>query len=94
MATVSGTFSATGQSDSIVVNNRAKIYLEFGSGTVRIESREQGTTTWYPVPDGIFTSDAAVTIEEVESWPIEYRLNCTGYTSDITYEMRNEPPRV
>lgn len=91
MATVTGTFTTTGTSDAITINKRGKCYLNFGTGTVRLESRELNTTTWYPVPDGIFSSDAVVTIEELESWPVEYRLNCTAHSSNISYTFRNEP---
>jgi len=78
-----GSFSGTGQSSTIKIH-RGTVSLSFGSGSVTLE-RQGADTNWYGVTDGTWTANASVNIDGNGE---NYRLNCTSYTSTITYEIR------
>lgn len=96
---ITGTFTATGQSDAISVKGRANILIDGGSGVVTIERSTDDGSTWYAIskdadgnPATYDTSSLNFNgwIDEPEH-RIKYRLNCTGYTSGtITYRIATE----
>lgn len=103
MADITGTFTATGQSASLTpeVTGDIKDSVPFNVsltgtfvGTVQLERRftATGGTTWHPITAaatqiGIWTAPSSETFEECQAG-VEYRLNCTAYTSGtVTYRM-------
>lgn len=83
---ITGTFGATGQSDSIDLAGQFNLSLSgWGSATVRLERSFDGGSSWVVVKS--YTVDA----EEVGDAPepgVLYRLNCTSYTSGtIAYRL-------
>jgi hypothetical protein len=77
--TVSGEFSATGQSASFSYRGEFNVSLSgFGSGAVNVERSHDNGSTWNLVET--FTSNAeryAVEPQVTALW----RFNCTSYTS-------------
>ena len=94
---LTGTFTATGQSAPVPILSKANVLITGGVGTVQVEKSFDGGTTWYPVSKDSNGTDAAYTtasdtafngtVEEPEHG-VQYRLNCTAYTSGtITYRI-------
>lgn len=93
-ALLSGSFSGTGQSSSVLIEGRANLTMG-GSATVKVEKSYDEAATWFDVSaDSIGTlasyvmssSEVSVVIDEPESGVL-YRLNCTAYTSATTYRI-------
>ena len=94
-STVTGTFTATGQSDSVGIWGKANLLLDFSgaSATVVLERSFDQGGTWYVVSkdsDGVdasYIDDLNAYIEEPES-QVQYRWNCIAYTSGtVTYRI-------
>lgn len=92
---VDGTFTATGQSETFTfVGGTANLWLSGGVGTVKLQASYNAGSTWFDVgrdDAGVFTLSAGQAfvefIEETEPG-LDYRLNCTAYTSGtITYRV-------
>lgn len=101
MAAVTGSFTATGQSASLVpqADTSGRYPKQFNVsvrgtfvGTVQLERSFDGTNWFVASRDSAGTAAAwtapmSVVVEEPEAGVI-YRLNCTAYTSGtITYRM-------
>lgn len=83
----SGTFTATGASDPIIIgrgHSLVNISLNFGTGTVALQRSFDDGTTWLTVKE--YTADAEEQFEDYEAGN-QYRLNCSAYTSDIDYRL-------
>lgn len=80
---VTGTFDAVEASNPITVSNSSfTVSLSFGTGTVKLQRSFDDGDTWKDVKS--YTAD----VEENGLEPatgVQYRLNCTSYTSDIDY---------
>ena len=93
---LSGSFDATGQSDTFTFEGEAEIWLYGGTGTVRLEATPDAGSTWVPVSrDGSGTffltdSDGINDIIYTRSRELPYRLNCTeiGDGEEISYLVR------
>lgn len=94
LALLSGSFSGTGQSSSVLIKGRANLTMG-GSATVKVEKSYDSGTTWFDVSaDSLGTlasyvmsaAEVSVVIDEPEDG-ILYRLNCTAYTSATTYRI-------
>ncbi len=85
---VTGTFSATGQSDVWGGPGISALSISgFGSATVALERSHDGGSTWQTVE--AFTSDTEKNFENPAD-EMSYRLNCSAYTSGtIKYAMGN-----
>ena len=93
---LSGTFSGTGQSESIKVDGKFNVTLSGGSGIVDIERSFDAGSTWNAISKNSAGEQASYdvatfpfngTIEEPEYRTL-YRLNCTSYISGtITYRI-------
>lgn len=83
---VSGSFAATGQSLSWGGTGIGTLSLSgFGVGTVSLDRSFDAGVTWVVVES--FTADAEKNIENPSS-DVEYRLNCSAYTSGtIVYKL-------
>jgi hypothetical protein len=103
MTDVSSSFTGTGQSASIVPKKGDGPYdaADFNVslsgtfvGTVQLERKftASGGSTWHPLTAagtqiGIWTAPCSEVFEEPQGG-VEYRLNCTAYTSGtISYRM-------
>jgi hypothetical protein len=87
MATITGTFSATGQSTPIV-GRKVNVAMNFaGTASVDIE-RQMPDGDWIKV-DTAITADS----DQVLDYPanVAIRLNCTAYTNDVEYVMMTGP---
>lgn len=87
---LSGTFSGTGQSDSLLIHGAATAVLNFGTATVVIEgSSDNSLFIPEKLPDGTtansYTADARIDLYFAS--PTYVRFNCTAYTSDTTYTL-------
>lgn len=94
--TLTGTFTATGQSTVLTVAGKINVLITGGIGTVAIERSFDGTN-WFVISRDTAGTDASYTtatdtafngsLEEPEDG-VQYRLNCTAYTSGtITYRV-------
>jgi hypothetical protein len=84
MAIVTGTFSGTGQSAAVT---SGKVYIDMtfaGTATVAVEWLLDGTN-WRAINS--YTASAQVI---VESGGIPVRLNCTAFTNNVTYAIRDK----
>ncbi len=84
MAIVTGTFSGTGNSDAVV---SGKVYIDMtfaGTATINVQWLLDGTN-WRTI-DSYTASDQIV----VEAGGIPVRLNCSAYTNDVTYAIRDK----
>lgn len=84
MAIVTGTFTGTGQSAGVT---SGKVYIDMtfaGTATVAVEWLLDGTN-WRPM-----NSYTASTQLIVESGGIPVRLNCTAFTNNVTYAIRDK----
>ena len=80
-----GTFSATGPTDPIIINDSADLSLVFTStGTVVLEREINGG--WREVPDASWTSDTE-DIVYTGSFNRKFRLNCTTYADTIDWDF-------
>lgn len=103
-----GTFTATGQSTSILAWGSFNVVFGGTSGpngsytaTIRLERSFDGGTTWYVVGVGgtgaqaVYSTpnqDVSVVFTEPEKGVL-YRLNCTAYTSGtIAYRISTTSP--
>lgn len=104
MTDVTGSFTATGQSASLIPRvgqtypgSQAPFNVSLAGtfvGTVQLERRftEQGGSTWHPLTAlgtqiYVWSIPCSETAEEPQAG-VEYRLNCTAYTSGtINYRM-------
>lgn len=93
---LAGTFGGTGQSAAVAMRGQFNISLS-GAGTVRVERSFDGGSTFFicskPVGDGTVASfaltagnDVSLVFEEPEDGVL-YRLNCTAFTSTVTYRV-------
>ncbi|HEY1605618.1 MAG TPA: hypothetical protein VGF77_08455 [Allosphingosinicella sp.] len=98
MADITGTFTAVGQSATISPETvdspdaSAPFNVSLAGtfvGTVQLERRftAQGGATWHPLTFrgtqvGIWTAPCSETFEECQDG-VEYRLNCTAFTSGV-----------
>jgi len=93
-AVLDGTFSGTGQSGTFTPYGPFNISLK-GVGTVRPERSFDAGVTWYPIARDVtgalasWSVDATgVSLEASEcEMGVLWRLNCTAYTSTITYRV-------
>jgi hypothetical protein len=84
MAIVTGTFTGTGQSN-VVTSGKVYIDMTFsGTATVAVEWLLDGTN-WRAINS--YTSSSQVI---VESGGIPVRLNCTAFTNNVTYAIRDK----
>jgi hypothetical protein len=84
MAILTGTFTGTGQSAAVA---SGKVYIDMtfaGTATVAVEWLLDGTN-WRAISS--YTASAQIT---VESGGIPVRLNCTAYTNNVTYAIRDK----
>jgi hypothetical protein len=101
MADVTGSFVATGQSTSISPENAETPDLAAGFnvslagtfvGTVQLERQFAGGTVWHPLtalgtPICVWTAPCSESFDEPQAG-VQYRLNCTAYTSGtISYRI-------
>lgn len=85
MATVvSGTFSATGTS-STIVGRKIHVKMDFGTATVQIQEQLASTGNWIQVGSDI-SADSSQVLEYPTNTAV--RLNCSAYTSSTAYELR------
>jgi hypothetical protein len=87
---LSGTFSAPGQSDSLLVQGSVTVVLNFGTGPVVIEgSTNDSLYIAEKLPDGTtsnsYTADARIDLYFAS--PTYVRLNCTAESVPIDYTM-------
>jgi hypothetical protein len=84
---LSGSFAATGTSDSLHVNGPVSISLDIasgpGSGTVKLERSFDDGSTWKEVEEWADLGYEGI-IEEV-AYHILYRFRCSAYTSGTIY---------
>ena len=79
------TFTSAVPGEGIAVNDEANISLDFttgsGIGTVVLQRSFDGGVTWKPGAIATYTAD----VEEglITREPIQYRFNCTVFTSGI-----------
>lgn len=79
LALLSGTFSATGQSDTVSIRGHFNVSLSgFGSGTIGVQRSFDSGGTWLTIEE--FTSDVERRGYEQEI-DVIYRLNCSSYSS-------------
>ena len=94
---VTGTFTATGSSDSIEFVGELHVLISGGAGTVVIKKSWDSGSSWYAVSKNADGDDAEYTtasdvafngmVEEHEG-RVLYKLECTAFTSGtITYRM-------
>jgi hypothetical protein len=86
-ALISGSFTATGASDSIAVAGRFNVNLSgFGSATVKIERSFDNGSSWHVASrdaagnEAAYTANASLVAEEPEAGVL-YRVNCTSFSS-------------
>lgn len=86
-ATLSGTFSGTGTSATIVVGGLFNFSISgIGTATVVVERSFDNGSTWKIVET--FTSDAERRGEEPEILGLPYRVRCTSFSSGtILYRL-------
>ena len=88
---VSGTFSATGRSDHLLVQGHASFRLDFGTGTVTLDLSDNGTD-WITAKMPDASSDASFTADiDLPLFfptPKYVSFNCSAYTSAIAYRLQ------
>lgn len=83
---VTSNFSGTGQSATLITSKPFNLSLSSsGWGSVTLQRRLDGTN-WRNVET--FTADAERIVGEHTTEDVEYRLNCTSYSSAIAYSMK------
>lgn len=98
---VTGTFSATGQSSSHAFYGTFNVFLYGGTATIQLQRSYDGGVTWITCGIGgsgalaswdvTATNVISVVVSEPEIGML-YRLNCSAYTSAITYRMSTSSP--
>ena len=94
---VSGTFTGTGNGDTIKILGEFNVLISGGIGTVDVQRSFDAGATWYTISQDTAGTPASYTtggsvafngvLEEHEGSML-YRLSCTGYTSGtITYRI-------
>lgn len=87
---VTGTFTGTGVSASLMLERHFNISINGGSGTVQIQRSFDDGSTFRKVKE--YTADIEETGIEPEGG-IYYRLECTAFTSGtISYRLAQTPP--
>lgn len=90
-----GTFSATGQSNSVTISPIRPFNVSIWGtfvGSVQLKRSFDGGTTWLPITAAgtqlyAWTAPASEVAEEPEA-NVSYRLECTAYTSGtINYRI-------
>lgn len=84
MAIVTGTFTGTGQSNAVA---SGKVYIDMtfaGTATVDVQWQLDGTN-WRSISS--YTASAQIV---VETGGIPCRLNCTAFTNNVTYAIRDK----
>lgn len=84
MATISGSFSGTGQS-AVIYGKSIDIAMDFGSGSVDVERQVGDGGAWIKIATAV-TADYNYVAEFPA--PVSLRLNCTAWVSTITYVMQ------
>lgn len=86
IALLNGSFTGTGASSAVTIHGCFNLSLSgFGSATVAVERSFDDGSTWVSVE--AFSADAERIGKEPEN-KIQYRLNCTAYTSGtINYRI-------
>ena len=84
---VSGTFTGTGNSDTVTCRSAAISLTHAGTATVNLQRRFDGTN-WrtvesYTASDEIAYDGGAIA---------EIRLNCSAHTNDVVYYIRPDAP--
>lgn len=93
--TLSGTFTSATASDAIQILGDASFQLNFGTGTVSLQTSINAVDFFIAtLPDGstaaTWTADAANGLYfPVPTW---VRFNCSAYTADITYLLQAREP--
>lgn len=96
IALLSGQFSGVAASAGIACFGKFNISLWGGTGTVQIERSFDGGTTWIPLSkdySGAIASynvTAAAPVSLIADEPesgVLYRLNCTAWTSAVSYRI-------
>lgn len=83
---VTGSFSGTGQSATIVAR-KIDVKMDFsGTATVQIET-QMPSGAWIVVGTA-FTADTSQVVEFASRGAV--RLNCTAYTNSVEYSMTSE----
>jgi hypothetical protein len=84
MAKVTGTFTATGTSTSVT---SGKVYVDMTfAGTASVDAQWLlDGTNWRTI--STYTASAQII---VETGGIPFRLNCTAYTNDVSYAIRDK----
>lgn len=82
-------FTATGQS-STLVGRHLTVDLDFGTGTVVVQRDTFGDGTWFTVTDvdgnaASYTADQTINFDGGKT--VNWRLNCTAHSADITYRI-------
>ncbi|MBW3099222.1 hypothetical protein [Pseudohoeflea coraliihabitans] len=86
MASVNGTFSGTGQSDTMTAT-KITVKLNFaGTASVDIEA-QMHDDSWIKIMTGI-TADYLETFDP-GGIPETIRLNCTAHTDNVVYELKS-----
>lgn len=81
-----GTFIATGQSET-VFGRSLHVRMTFaGTATVAVEQLDPSSGAWITVETYTATPDPSPVIAE-DIAEFAWRLNCTAYTNDVTYTM-------
>lgn len=89
---LTGTFSATGRSDWLVMT-AGDIEINFGTATVTVDVSTDNGSTWFTLklPDmstaASFTADVFMSVGPF-AVPTAVSLNCSAYTSSTTYKIR------
>jgi hypothetical protein len=92
---LAGTFSSQSTSDAIQVLGDASFQLDFGSGTVSLQTSIDGANFFIAkLPDGstaaTWTADMAAGL--YFPTPTWVRFDCSSYTSTITYILQAREP--
>ena len=96
MTPITGTFTDTGSSASILVPGSSKspkhggpvyfnVSMDFvGTASVTLQRAfPDAPTVWYPV--AVYTADISAIKQECE--PALYRLTCTAHTDNVAYRL-------
>jgi hypothetical protein len=87
MVTLYGTFTATGQSDSVQIP-KGEMFLNItGVGTVQVERYSDSHAAWQDIEEYGVSSSNIVSKRGIEPVGGVYRLNCTAYSSDLNYTL-------
>ena len=83
---VSGTFSATGQSGEVLGYGVSMRLTFAGTATVTLEFYDNGLKAWVTARSYTATpANPPTVIEDIAQR--KWRLNCTAHTNNVTYEV-------